>query len=90
MEMETTKMLKLKPNTFTELCGWYGMSALIVAYALASFGIIQGNGIAYQVLNISGGIGLMIIAAAKNVVQSVLLNIFWIIIGLTAIINILF
>jgi hypothetical protein len=80
---------KLKPNTFTEACGWYGMSALILAYGLVSFEVIQGNGIAYQLLNLSGGIGLMIVAAAKNVLQSVLLNVFWTIIGIVAILRIL-
>jgi len=82
-------MLKLKPNTFTEVVGWYGMFALIAAYGLVSFGVIPGSGLFYQLLNLSGGIGLLIVAAAKNVPQSVYLNIFWSIIGLIAIARIL-
>lgn len=80
-------MLGLKPNRITETCGWYGMGALIVAYGLASFGIIRGNSLEYLILNLSGGLGLMVIAAAKDVAQSVILNIFWAIIGVVAIIK---
>lgn len=82
-------MLNLKPNFFTEFCGWYGMTALIAAYGLVSFDIIEGNGLVYQLLNLSGGIGLLIVAAAKNVIQSVLLNVFWAVIGIIAIIEII-
>lgn len=81
-------MFRLKPNRFTELCGWYGMSALIVAYGLVSFDAITGNGLIYQLLNLTGGIGLIIVSLAKNVMQSVLLNVFWAAIGMIAIIKI--
>lgn len=78
-------MNKIKSSRFADICGWYGMTALITAYALVSFGIIPGQGLAYQLLNMSGAIGLTVIALAKNVPQSVLLNVFWMIIGFVAI-----
>ncbi|MFZ1301167.1 MAG: hypothetical protein WAQ27_01130 [Candidatus Microsaccharimonas sp.] len=80
-------MLGIKKGRFAEFCGWYGMLALIVAYFLVSFGIINGEGLAFQLLNLTGGIGLLIVAASKGVVQSVILNIFWAVIGLVAIIR---
>lgn len=83
-------MFGIKPSHFAELCGWYGMCALIFAYALVSFSIISADGLAFQLLNLSGAIGLMVVAASKGVVQSVLLNIFWMLIGLVAICTILF
>ncbi len=76
-----------KPTKFTEICGWYGMVALIVAYFLVSFGWITAEGLVYQLLNLTGAVGLLIVAASKGVTQSVLLNIFWGAIGIIAIVR---
>lgn len=81
-------MFGIKPSRLTEAAGWYGMFALIVAYGLVSFAVIKGDGIEYQLLNLTGGIGLIVVAASKHVVQSVLLNIFWAAIGIIAIVRI--
>lgn len=78
-------MLGIKKGRFAELSGWYGMFALIVAYFLVSFGIINAEGLVFQLVNLTGGIGLLIVAASKGVVQSVILNFFWAAIGLVAI-----
>ncbi|HPR09460.1 hypothetical protein KDA06_04200 [Candidatus Saccharibacteria bacterium] len=72
-------------NTLYEIAGWYGMLALISAYGLASFKSIPADGLVYQLLNLTGSTGLMLIAFHKGVTQSVLLNIFWIAIGVVAI-----
>jgi hypothetical protein len=72
---------------FAEFCGWYGMIALIVAYFLVSFGIIDGEGLVFQLMNLTGGIGLLIVAASKGVLQSVILNFFWAAIGVIAIVR---
>ncbi len=85
----TSGILGIKQGLFAELCGWYGMVALIVAYFLVSFGIIHGQGMIFQLLNLTGGIGLLIVAASKNVIQSVLLNFFWAAIGIVAIARLL-
>lgn len=70
---------------WAEVLGWYGMSALIVAYALASFSAVSADGLVYQLLNLTGSLGLLVIAAVKGVTQSVLLNLFWMAIGVVAI-----
>lgn len=72
-----------------EACGWYGAIALIGAYALASFAIIQADGIIFQLLNFTGAIGIIVIASYKKVRQSVLLNVFWAAIALVAMARIL-
>lgn len=72
------------------MLGWYGMFALITAYALASFDIVPADGVTYQLLNLTGSFGLLVIAAAKGVMQAVLTNVFWMAIGLIAILTILF
>ena len=80
-------MFGLKPSKFTEFCGWYGMLALILAYGLASFNIIIANGVVFQLLNITAALGLMIVAASKSVLQLVVLNAVWVLIGVVVFIR---
>jgi hypothetical protein len=61
------------------------MFALIIAYFLVSFGLLDGRGLIFQLINLTGGTGLLVVAASKGVIQSVILNFFWAIIGLIAI-----
>lgn len=83
----TTTLLGIKQGKFAELCGWYGMFALIFAYFLVSFGWLDGQGLVFQLINLTGGFGLLVVAASKGVMQSVILNFFWAIIGIIAIIR---
>lgn len=86
MRKRVTKgILGVKQGTFAEFCGWYGMFALISAYFLVSFGWLNGQGLAYQLINLTGGVCLLIVAASKGVTQSVILNAFWATIGVVAI-----
>lgn len=85
-----TSILGIKQGKFAEVCGWYGMIALISAYFLVSFGLVDGKGLVFQLINLTGGIGLLIVAASKGVIQSVILNIFWALIGAIAIVRLFF
>ena len=82
--------MKNKTDIFFEIIGWYGTFAVILGYALVSYMIISPLGIMFQFLNISGAIGLIVISYKKKVWQSVSLNIIWAVIGLIALIRILF
>lgn len=73
----------------SDFFGWYGMIAILVAYALISFSILESNNIWYQVLNVTGGLGLALISFRQKAYQPGILNITWAIVGLIAIINIL-
>lgn len=79
--------MKKHHNLIAELLGWYGMAAILIAYALVSFSMISGDGLIYQLLNITGSIGLMLIAFTKKVWQSVILNIVWALIGIIAVVR---
>jgi hypothetical protein len=83
-------MIKINKDIMSEILGWYGILALITAYFLVTFSIIQPQGLEFQLLNVTGSGGLMAVAITKKVTQSVLLNIFWIAIGIVAIYNIYF
>lgn len=78
--------MKLK---LIEIAGWYGAIAIIGAYALASFNIISSQSLLFQILNITGALGLTMVSWKKKVYQSVVLNIIWTFIGLVAVYNIL-
>ena len=44
-----------------ELFGWYGTVAIVAAYALVSFSVLQPTDITYQLLNGTGALGLMLV-----------------------------
>ena len=76
-------------KSISEIIGWYGTVAIIGAYALSSFGILTPDNLIYQLLNLTGAIGIVVISLRKKVYQPAALNIIWTIIALIAIIQIL-
>lgn len=78
--------MKLKRN-IVEVIGWYGVGAIILAYALVSFSIVSPESWSYQLLNLTGAIGIIIEATAKKDRQPVILNIFWALIAATALLQ---
>lgn len=76
-------------NTPAEIAGWYGTTAILLAYMLVSFELIPANGAWYQLLNVSGAAGIIIISVYKNVKQSIVLNIFWAAVAIVALLRIL-
>lgn len=74
-------------KTFIEFFGWYGTFAILLAYALSSFSILATTNPAYQILNITGSMGIVAIALTKKDHQSATLNVIWAVIGLVALIR---
>ena len=74
----------------SEVIGWYGAAAIVLAYALVSFQVISSNGFVFQLLNLTGAIGIIIISAIRGVRQSVVLNTFWAIIAVVALARLVF
>lgn len=75
---------------FLEIFGWYGAVAIVSAYALNSFSIIQSNNALYQLLNFTGAIGIVVVSLAKKAYQPAALNIIWTVIAAIALIKLLF
>ncbi|MEO9179549.1 MAG: hypothetical protein ABI221_01540 [Candidatus Saccharimonadales bacterium] len=69
---------------FAEYVGWCGAVAIVSAYALVSFNAIPADGWAFQLLNLTGAVGIIVISILKGVPQSVVLNIFWAAIAIVA------
>jgi hypothetical protein len=76
-------------RTFTEVAGWYGVVAIVGAYALLSFGFIAANSLTYQLLNITGALGIVLDAWNQKDWQPMVLNIFWFLIALYAILKLM-
>lgn len=82
-------MKKQSVEFITEACGWYGIVAILVAYAFLSLGILESNQLSYQVLNLTGGMGIVVDAVADKNAQPAVLNIIWSAFALIAIVRIL-
>jgi hypothetical protein len=76
-------------NKITEILGWYGVVAIVGAYALLSFGIIDSESLWYQGLNLTGAIGIVLDALDDKNIQPAVLNTIWAVIALIAIVNVI-
>ena len=72
-----------------ELFGWYGTVAILSAYALLSFKVIKSDSLTYQLLNLTGALGIVAISFVKKVRQPGVLNLVWALIALIAIVSLL-
>lgn len=69
-----------------EVIGWIGMSIILLAYVLISFGVLFPSSLLYQILNVIGSIGILYISFKKKAYQPAVLNVIWVIVALIAII----
>lgn len=72
-----------------EILGWYGLIAIVVAYATVSLSLASPNSYAYQFLNLSGAVGLGLVAFVKKAYQNGVLNIVWGAIAVVALIRLI-
>lgn len=71
-----------------EWFGWYGVGAIITAYALVSFEILSSTSLLYQLFNATGSIAILLDAWVDRNYQPVVLNVIWLGIALIALGNI--
>jgi hypothetical protein len=67
------------------LIGWVGSAAVILAYVLLSVGRLQGDSVAYQMLNLFGGVFLIVNTIYWGAYPSTLVNLVWVGIAVFAI-----
>ena len=67
-----------------ELAGWYGTLAIVGAYALTSFGVLTASDAAYQLLNLTGGLGVAWVCWRKRTWQAFGLEAIWVAIAATS------
>jgi hypothetical protein len=68
--------------------GWYGAAAILAAYALLSFDILTATGLVYQLLNMTGAMGIALASFSKRDYPPVALNVVWVMIALFALLRI--
>lgn len=64
-----------------EILGWLGAALVIAAYALVSYGSVQGRNRLYQSLNIAGALLLAVNTAWHGAWPSAAVNVIWIMIA---------
>lgn len=69
--------------------GWYGVAATILAYILVSFLILPPTSVWYQLLNLTGALGVTIETYYRKDYQPFWLNLIWSGIALIAIISLM-
>ncbi|WP_052424267.1 CBU_0592 family membrane protein [Nonomuraea candida] len=67
--------------------GWAGAALLLAGYALVSSSRLSGDGVAYQLINLAGSIGLMVNSAYSAAWPSAGLNLVWAAIGVVALVK---
>jgi hypothetical protein len=70
--------------------GWYGVTAILSAYAMVSFDIISAQSLTYHLLNLSGAVGVGIDAWHARNYQPVVINVVLGTIAVVAMVTILF
>lgn len=73
-----------------EVFGWYGTVAIVLAYVLVSFSVLDATDVWYQILNATGALGIVLVSFRKKNYQPVVLNIIWTIIAIIAILKMFF
>ena len=75
-------------NTLVSIVGWYGVIATLAAYAFVSFGSLSATGLTYQLLNLTGALGVTIETWVRRDYQPFWLNFIWMLIAGVAIVSI--
>ena len=65
-------------KTLIETSGWLGVCLILTAYTLVSFSIIVAGSFLYFILNVLGGVGMIVSAYPKKAYQPIVLNTIWI------------
>jgi hypothetical protein len=72
-----------------EIFGWYGTCAIVLAYVLVSFSVVSSLSLQYQILNLTGALGIVAVSFYRRTYQPGVLNLIWFVVVLIAIVNIL-
>lgn len=73
--------------TLVDLLGWIGSAAILAAFGLNSFQKIKSDTLAFQLLNLVGGVFLIINSVAHKAYPFTLINSVWVLISIGALIK---
>ena len=90
MSSETTSSEPAEPQPiplWIELWGWYGITAVVGAYALSTFNVLEAGGVLHSLLNLTGSCGVGLVCLRKRAWQGFWLEAVWAGIAITALIR---
>ena len=68
----------MRLDLLSDILGWVGAALLLLAYALVSIKKLEGDSVAYQLLNLLGSAFLIVNSAYYGAYPSVGVNVVWI------------
>lgn len=77
-------------SRIVDIFGWVGALCILGGYALLSTTVIDGDSLAYNLLMLVGGVGIAVISYAKSALQPAVLNTFFSLFAIYALVRILF
>ncbi|CAN5116813.1 hypothetical protein BH11PAT4_BH11PAT4_7800 [soil metagenome] len=72
-----------------DFLGWYGMVAILVAYILLTYGYLTPQSAIWQVLNLTGSLGLAFNSVARKAMPEFWLNAIFALVAVTGLYQIL-
>ena len=67
-----------------EIIGWIGSVEILLAYGLNSYQKIRSDSLAFSLLNLTGGLFLMVYTIYKDAFANTFVNLVWVIIAVIA------
>jgi len=74
---------------FVDILGWIGSVAVLMAYGLNSYQKLKSNSIIFYLLNIVGGVFLIVYTVYKEAYANTFINIVWVVVAIPALIKVL-
>lgn len=72
------------PDLWVEIIGWTGSLAILIAYTLNSYQKVKSDSLVFLLLNLTGGLLLIVYTVRKEAFASTLINLVWVIIAALA------
>ena len=74
-------------NLFIETIGWIGSILILLAYGLNSYQKIKSDSLGFYLINLLGGVFLIVYAIYKDASANAFINIVWVIVAVIAIVR---
>jgi hypothetical protein len=71
-------------DLLVEIIGWIGSIEILLAYGLNSYQKIRSDSLAFALLNLTGGLFLMVYTIYKDAYANTFINMVWVVIALIA------
>ncbi len=75
-------------DLFINILGWIGSVEVLAAYGLNSYQKIKSDSILFYILNLTGGLLLIVYSVYKEAFPNAFINIVWVIIAIIALLKI--